>query len=1246
MPTNNSISTILKQFIDLQSNSLEIIKALSKTLTTNDESIDITLKDELGNEQVYKLPSINYLKNQIGRLDENIKQLSGVNDDVANIRLPNGTFSKIFQYKILKSPPIIKSLSIPTKFNTKNNWFFESFLNPILSVKFDISNYVDKNDEKIVVKRVILNTETDEQKTFFDTELKGRNDINYTELITNLYAKNILFFVDEDVVDLPLSVLRYEGSFDVLNIEEVEFNNSKKLKYILNKLTYNDNFSNLNDTVELKINDELVYNKSIFKIIGIDKEKNGVILETVLGYDSIPVGADILNFYTEDFSLKTADIQIGFDERQVIFFKVVDSDYNLTTSKWSDGVAFYSNELIIDTSDGAINLENFYRKYVIDFGLSLMNFAKEKSIPAIYGEKPDAPILNPENFKVVLINEHKLSSKEIDDINKKAKQKVELLNKIEKLNTSIESKKNELVTNVFKSEADKKAIKDQLDSLIKEKISNSNLYNSIVNELALFGQNKPATLDNPKYRIRGFFEIPEPKFNEKTGDQHVIQFFIEYRYLSLNETSSNTRQFEFKDSKNVIKRASFSNWNLIKTEIRKKVYDEKLNAYVWAEENIEDPEAININQVDIPISRGETVEIRIRSVSEAGYPLNPILSDYSNTIKIDFPQEFVSEDEATISIQKATAEQIKVQFQSELDARGLDLHLSRSTSTGDRYFAHDSDQILSGFFASDGKTQLSLFDKIKQLEDEIKSLKNKIEGVKGILNVYIIDQDGVKHRILNGTTIKLFAGYYEDLVNELPIGDRKGAIITTTYKLILENSETTPLELISKIPGSISDVLPITTSLGHSPWKDGSIKPPDPDYNIARRYDQVPMIHSSLSKKEVNTASKFKPFGFQSQQTKGQFIYCRMSDLGLTSSNYLYYEGYDLNGNIIERYDSSYNPFNRSFIADDPTTATGINATFVWDGTYDTSNANPNGNGVLTDFCIHKDHPYLNDGLMTSFLDLQYPKIKITGYINDPIFGEIPITDDDCKLPAFINSKFSNLVSGGEFVGASTNKRVPENIAKSQLTYRNNWIEYNSISPTLSSWKNLLASGSSLSTITTYPIYLDAYGSPNINYKNEYILPDKFGFIDVDRYLIGKKTCGAYLYLAPISTDQIIVNGIDLKSKRLLEGGEGSALEIPIIFQFRMTDYYGDGNTGLGIVGGYDSNATVQLTPDNKKVNITYAKKMGLDIYLIDRTFSFDIEISAKYRKDTLTSKTDIKGSVVGFSDNSNIAKNDLKNAL
>jgi hypothetical protein len=155
-------------------------------------------------------------------------------------------------------------------------------------------------------------------------------------------------------------------------------------------------------------------------------------------------------------------------------------------------------------------------------------------------------------------------------------------------------------------------------------------------------------------------------------------------------------------------------------------------------------------------------------------------------------------------------------------------------------------------------------------------------------------------------------------------------------------------------------------------------------------------------------------------------------------------------------------------------------------------------------------------------------------------------------------------------------------------------------------------------------------------------LPDKFGFISNDRYLVGKNTCGSYLFVAPSTFDQLLVDGTDYRAVRTVGTGENNAIQIPIVYQFRMTDYAGDNTgTGTGFIGGYDTSKGGALA-----TQLNYAKKIGIDIYVKDTTvFSFDIFVTSTYKRESLAQRVDeIQTSLVKTQENITYDKNSIKN--
>lgn len=1159
--TQNSFSTILANFIRVYNNSLDTLQTIQKATISNSDTVTVNVDNGDGTTTAYSVPSFGYLKTSIDRIDNTISKLLGFDGSEAYIRLPDGTFKRIYQSVTLKNPAPVSNLVTPTKFNTENNWFFESMMTPALKVSFDITPYVPQQESKIFVKRHLLKLDTDAKLQYFNDNLKGKNDINYVQFMVDMQAQNISYFIDEGVNDMPLSIVRYAGDFTVVNFEDrtvnfVDGTTAVKRWFLLNKLTYTDNLSLTKDTETLRSGNLVIKGETTYEVTEIDQSTLYIRLKRLNGYDPLIVGEPV-SIYSETFSPKLVNVGIGFDEHNVVFFRTVNDEANIISTTYSPGVAFYTNDLTTDTTDGSVNMTQFYQDSVLDFGNLLLSAAKENNISAVNGISPDAPTLNASNFKVVVVNDHKLDQKEIASIRKKQSDKVTLQSEITELEKAIDKKKEELNSRKFNSDTERRAVKNELDSLIREKTSKSSLYASIIQELAVIAQQKPAALDTPKYRIRGFYGVPNPKNSPKTGDQNVIQFITYYRYVRPDGSQGDVKQFDFIDENGQIKRGTYSNLNEIKSEIRKKIYDVSTGRYIWATENIENADSVNINQVDIPISKGEKVEFFIKSVSEAGWPENPLLSEVSSTVTVEFPIDLASEDEATIALTQASKESVKVELENDLAAKGLDIHLATSFNSIEKYYAHDSDVISSNFYTPEGNV-ISLYDKLKEMQTKIASLEDRLNKIAGMLAVYIIDpSNNTKTAVQNATVIDLFAGYYLDYASLLPATERRGAIVNRVYQIAIQNSEATPLQLVARFPGGIGAALPtslttIPTFLPNSPYDVNTlfVNVNDGDYTSFRKYDQTPIVQPSIGANDTNNSNKFATAFYQSSQARGQYIFSRFTDVGLVKPLYK-------------------NPLISRALLPTFTAVPSVTFPNVWDGSAIAVGGTPVGGGVLTTFCLHTDHPDIiapTTAITALGANLQLPPVTIdaaTGYALAPE-----------SVTAFRHSDYFNTVS--------TN---------------------GSYTPQLGYYQAFLQNvGPSPFTTTYSPTSVSEY-------------PDKFGFLTNDRYLIGSNTTGAYLFMGPSTFNQINVNGIDARSTQVVNTGDENAILIPIVFQFRMEDYYGPaGGAGNGIVSGYNPNVTVPPK------NITYARRLGIDIYAQDESaFSFDIQITSTYKKTSLS---------------------------
>jgi len=495
--TKNSFSSLIAQFLRLQKNSLEIINKLNDVATSAKDSVEIEfLKDDNTSENI-QIPSYGFLKSEINRLDQNIQALSGLEDNTANIRKSDGTVSKIYQASVLRNPQSPTSLQVPSSFRARNNWFFESFLNPLLYITIDVENQIPTDSEKVITKRIIANTQNDVDKQYFDTNLKGRNDLSDSDFIASLESQGIQYFVDEQTVDLELRTIRYTGSFGVLRIFDEETQSTENgvtttntvRKYKLNGIRYTDTLSNTTNSRTLTKGDRLITGGGTkYEITSIDITDQTIVLKRLFGFEAVRIGDNSLTIYSNTLSNRAVDVNVGFDERQAVFIKGIDSNFNVASDSFSPGICFWSNELQINTNEGVQTLEVFYNTQVSDFGKIFIAQAKEKSIPAVYGQTPSAPNLSSDNFKVVQVNTQITDSKENKSFKDKIQTKTTLKNEISSIDRAIDQTRKQLseltTTSTGKAPtAEFKKLNDKVATLTKDKSTKTDLLATTITDI-------------------------------------------------------------------------------------------------------------------------------------------------------------------------------------------------------------------------------------------------------------------------------------------------------------------------------------------------------------------------------------------------------------------------------------------------------------------------------------------------------------------------------------------------------------------------------------------------------------------------------------------------------------------------------------------------------------------------------------------------------------------------------------------
>ena len=747
----SSFPKVADQIIAYNKNVVDILTKINNLSTTTDPSINVQIYDETGVLRSFSLPTINTLKSEIERLNNNINSLYSIDTTGSLIQTSATTFKKVITVDLNREPNPIGNLGAINSFVATNNWFFDSMLNPMLSVEIDLTGQIEDNVRKVLVRRYIVNFEKDTTGNFtnlgqsalnsFNTLFRGNSNINIADFdnwhkTTPGVSDPTNPKIDEQVFDLDPNELLYDGQFSVLRVQEDRLN--RKLWYVLDTLDYLN--ISTNKIEQMKIGSEVIVNRektsTKYKIIEISTAESNprIRVEKVEGMEAIPVGIGTLKIYSSIIYAKSVKVSIGYNERNILFAKPINTDNHLLSRNWSLGTGYWSNDLRLSSTstDNGTTMDQFYTDFVYDYGTVLQDMVSKK-IPNKLGGTPAAPTLNADNFKVVQINKHLTDTPDSNLIKQKHNYQQTLKSEIQQIQQAIFDKNKKAKVDKFKSESQKKQNLLEIDELVKKKDSKSKLLSSVTQEILDISKSPLSKVD-PKFKVRGFWTIPDAVVTKGTKPQEIVQFRVQYRYISKDGKESPIETYKVDNTQTT---AAFSNWNEFKSEAKQRIFDPATQQYTWEAQDVTNAEVPNINQLDLSIQANEKIEFRIKSISEVGWPESPVESDWSDILSVDFPDDLNNVlNENNFIMTEANKEDLKNSLQGELAAKGLDEHLSDTIVLNNKSFHHESNKILSGFKDENG-VALDLYEYLKNLEDRIKGLEEKIKRAKGELEIAI-----------------------------------------------------------------------------------------------------------------------------------------------------------------------------------------------------------------------------------------------------------------------------------------------------------------------------------------------------------------------------------------------------------------------------------------------------------------------------------------------------------------------------
>ena len=1197
MADNTTLSDFLAELgVDIN-NMQEFLIKLNEMLTTPNPTVTFTQQLASGTSGTsIQVASHAGLIRRVNDIDSKFNSLLGANGN--RITVTSNGVTKSFELQdiasVIKDLNAISSKSLvkPEYFNVKTNWFFESFLSPLIYIDLDVSNIITSDVDKFEITRVII-LNTLDNFAYFDNVYKGKTNILYTSALADLTANSIGYTIDVNEQSLPPARSRNSGNFQIIAINTARIPTTNLAvsvsastdvanpipstittnSYTLDTIRYSKYIDGLDNPMQetLAINDILITSdNSEYKINSINPTTNSVILTKIYGNQAITTQGigSTLSIKPDLLLSNNLQVNVGFNERQIIFFRPISTRLKQTTSQYSQGIGLYTNELTIAQATGPnITLSKYYQSFISDFSLLFTEYSREKKIPASIGVTPIAPTLVNTNFTVVQDNDHIKQDDDVNNVKASISSLETVKTQIREKDSLINSLRNEINTNSQLTAAAKAQKALELTTLTAQRATLSTQYSSTISTITTAISTVPTLIKPPVYSVKGMWTIPAATESpDGYGFQEIVQFKVRYKILNKSGQSAATTQTRVASTTGSNAIGVISAYKEFLTKARSKEYNPVTGFYQWAVEDIVNPDIVNSNQLEIPIGKGEIIEIQIKSLSEAGWPDSPIESAWSNIIQISFPENLTVIEDASVVSQRIFAEEAKINFKTELGAQGLDLHLGTAFSSADKYYAHRAEDIASGFFSTGGGI-INLFSKLQTISNTLDAIQATLASGTGTLKVSIIDGANNQITVTNGQTIELNAGNYKDQIQNGSIYEH-GKVITRQYTIQLENTSQTALQLISALTGALGQIATISNP----------INSPSEPYHTSLRYDLAPLV---INSSVIGTIGGFTNInGYQSSQVKGQIIYNRAQSVDLsnnliegdrravtaldpnnisyntTDTGYINYDyrGNTINGTTVPYALGHYIPFDPTLssftIQKNNVSYTLSTNSNVWNGTLDVSGA-PVGGGLLSEFCISTDHP-------------------------------------DIKLNGAFNNNWNQIYRPTSLSTVTSQKTLPFSQAIHFETSENEILNaFDAIYFQQSAYRLPVAPSISGQTRTF----------------KEINCPIKTSFIDNDKYLIGKYTCGAYLFISPGSYQAIGSNAVSPTiTKRTVEFGSANSIQIPLKFQYRVSDY-------LAKVGGN--------RPEINLTNIKYSKKLGLDIYLKDETFSFDILATVKYQSET-----------------------------
>jgi len=741
----NSISDALTRIADLTEKNLNILKTIEESFRTRRSHLGVDIDGT-----TYSIPSFISLETRIETMEHNLKNILNAPLTGEAFVYHDGTTQKLelsgysttpnhVDVKIERDNVVGNGL-----FNVKQNSIFKDFMNPNLYIHIDIAS-IPNTIKHVNIRKIIIKDSAIALQDAINNVIGTDGSIKYEDWyrIAFGYEEGVDYEQYDTTKRLPLRDGLAQGTYIIESIEDhhIDSNFEEHYTVVLDKdLVYYVNNGTIQRDIE--IGDYLVtYNDKVQMMVeDVNRLTRTITFKIMYGAysDLQDVTSGNTDLYTikyyhaanddklREFN-KTKYINVSIEEdRYIMVFVAPINDTTNVQAPWGTGIYIDTNSLILKST--GTSFRDYYKNNVNNIGdalaaiTSMMDDDEQVSrlTPAEFAIAYNyIPRWNENLIKVTQINKHLNDAKSIKAIRNLYAQKEQLNQELETVRFNIDKLNQELATLSFDDTTNQRTIHEtNLREAMSRRVELTNSILQVCQEIALQANNSDVPIENAKYRIRGFIDLQSLGLPDIVKP---IKIDVQYRYKC---SSSFTGAAETYGDRYI-----YSDWNNMDSPYRRRVpalNDTGRYIYDWEafNENKNEP---SFNQIDIPITQGEIVDIRVRLVYNLGHPFAEMTSAWSPILSVNFPDELKQKVDILDIITENNAEIEQQSLQNLIDKNGLTEHINDTIQDQTIKFKHSADNISSGFFTPERRV-IPLSNKLLSMDEFITELQNEVYG--------------------------------------------------------------------------------------------------------------------------------------------------------------------------------------------------------------------------------------------------------------------------------------------------------------------------------------------------------------------------------------------------------------------------------------------------------------------------------------------------------------------------------------